>query len=131
MPDSARTSPLSAARDLWKSIAQRQIVKNYGVLMFFLVLIVVSAFFTPNFLAMGTLVNTLGQAFPVMLVALGMTLVMSSGGIDISVGAIMAISGAVSVRLYISDAGLVPSVGAGILAGGLCGQLPLAEPVGD
>jgi len=121
MPNSAGTSPLSVARDLWNSIAQRQIVKNYGTLMFFLLLIAVSAFFTPNFLSMGTLTNTLVQAFPVMLVALGMTLVMSSGGIDISVGAIMAISGAVSARLYTSNTGMVPSVAGGILAGGLCG----------
>ncbi len=121
MPDSAGTSGSSAARDLWKSIAWSRILKNYGTLIFFLLLIVISAFFTPNFLSMEVLTSTLTQAFPVMLVALGMTLVMSSGGIDISVGAIMAISAAVSVRLYIAEAGLVTSVGAGILAGGLCG----------
>ena len=121
MPNSAGTSPRSVAGDLWKSIARRQIVKNNGTLVFFLLLIAVSAFFTPNFLSMDTLTNTLVQAFPVMLVGLGMTLVMSSGGIDISVGAIMAISGAVSARIYVADAGVAPAVAGGILSGGLCG----------
>ena len=72
-------------------------------------------------LLVGTLENTLVQAFPMMLVALGMTLVISSGGIDISVGAIMAISGAVSARLYASGFGLAPSIGCGIAAAALCG----------
>ena len=121
MANNAKSSTPSAVGDFHRTLRKMKLVKNYGVLVFFLLLIAVSACFTPNFLAMGTLVNTLGQAFPVMLVALGMTLVMSSGGIDISVGAIMAISGAVAARLYTSNAGLVPSVAGGILAGGLCG----------
>ena len=121
MRNSAETSSLSVAGGLWKYIARREIVKNYGILLFLVLLIAISASFTPNFLAMGTLVNTLVQAFPIMLVALGMTLVMSSGGIDISVGAVMAISASVSARLYTSNVGLVPSLAAGILAAGLCG----------
>jgi ribose/xylose/arabinose/galactoside ABC-type transport system permease subunit len=89
--------------------------------MFFLLLLAVTAWFTPGFFSLGTLDNVLVQAFPVMLVALGMTMVMSSGGIDISVGAVMAISGAVTARLYIADAGLVPAIAGGMLAGGFCG----------
>ena len=50
-----------------------------------------------------------------MLVALGMTLVISSGGIDISVGAIMAVSAAVLARCYTADLGWAASVGCGIL----------------
>jgi len=118
MPNSANTSALSA---LWGAISQRQNVRNYGVWVFFLLSLAITAWFTPGFLSWGTLDNTLIQAFPVLLVALGMTMVMSSGGIDISVGAIMAIAGAVSGRLYTSNAGLAPSVAGGILAGGLCG----------
>jgi ribose/xylose/arabinose/galactoside ABC-type transport system permease subunit len=102
-------------------MAQRQNVRNYGIWIFFLLSLAITAWFTPGFLSLGTLDNTLVQAFPVMLVALGMTMVMSSGGIDISVGAIMAIAGAVTARLYASNAGLAPSVAGGMLAGGLCG----------
>jgi len=98
-------------------------VKNYGVLFFFLLLIVLNAFFTPNFFDAGTLDKTLRQVFPIMLVALGMTLVISSGGIDISVGAIMAVSAAVSAKLYTAEVGLIPSVCCGVLAAGLCGLL--------
>lgn len=44
----------------------------------------------------GSLVDILNRAAPVILLALGMTLVIATGGVDLSVGAIMAIAGAIS-----------------------------------
>ena len=44
----------------------------------------------------GSLVDILNRAAPVMLLALGMTLVIATGGVDLSVGAIMAIAGAIA-----------------------------------
>lgn len=119
--DSNPDSSTAPSAGLLKSIARMDLVRNYGAAFFFLLLITLSALITPNFLSMGTLENTLVQVFSVMLVALGMTLVISSGGIDISVGAIMVISAAVLARLYTSGVGLAPSVGCGIGAAALCG----------
>jgi len=121
MGSSAKPPTPSTLGSFARSLRQSRFVKNYGTLIVFLLLIGVSACFTPGFLSAGTLENTLFQGFAVMLVALGMTLVMSSGGIDISVGSIMAVSAAVAARLYDADTGLVPSIAAGILAAGLCG----------
>jgi galactofuranose transport system permease protein len=47
----------------------------------------------------GSVVDILNRAAPVMLLALGMTLVIATGGIDLSVGAIMAIAGACAALL--------------------------------
>lgn len=47
----------------------------------------------------GTLVDILNQGSKVMLLALGMTLVIATGGIDLSVGSLMAISGALAAVL--------------------------------
>jgi galactofuranose transport system permease protein len=129
LPRSATTSTSPAANGgLLGTIGGREIVRRQGAVVFLLVLVVLNAFITPNFFSRGTLVNTLVQAFPIMLVALGMTMVISSGGIDISVGAIMAIAGVVATRLFTSEMacfnsglGLALSVGCGIVAGGLCG----------
>jgi simple sugar transport system permease protein len=60
--------------------------------------------FTPGFFAIhirnghlyGSLVSILIFGTPLMLVALGMTLVIATGGIDLSVGAVMAIAGAIA-----------------------------------
>jgi galactofuranose transport system permease protein len=66
-------------------------------------LLAVNAAFNPNFLHLawrdghlyGSLVDILNRAAPLMLVALGMTLVIATRGIDISVGATVAIAAAI------------------------------------
>ena len=63
-----------------------------------------NALFTPGFYAFRTidghldnhLVDILRHGSQVMILAMGMTLVIATGGVDLSVGAIMAISGAVA-----------------------------------
>lgn len=60
--------------------------------------------FTPGFFTVtvmdghlfGSLVDIVNHSVPTMLVALGMTLVIATGGIDLSVGAIIAITGALA-----------------------------------
>lgn len=51
----------------------------------------------------GSLVDIMNRGAPVMLIAIGMTLVYATGGVDLSVGAIMAISGALSAQLIRPD----------------------------
>jgi ribose transport system permease protein len=63
-------------------------------------LVLFNLFFTTNFATAGTILGLLSQATFVLLVALGLTLVIGTGGIDLSVGAIMAIASAV-VPLYL------------------------------
>ncbi|HYJ40221.1 MAG TPA: ABC transporter permease [Steroidobacteraceae bacterium] len=66
-------------------------------------LLVASSLFNPSFLALtwrdghlyGSVVDILNRAAPLMVVSLGMTLVIAVRGLDISVGAVVAISAAV------------------------------------
>src|SRR5690606_30291955 len=44
----------------------------------------------------GSLIDILNYGSPLMLVAIGMTLVIATGGIDLSVGSLVAISGAIA-----------------------------------
>jgi simple sugar transport system permease protein len=70
----------------------------------------------------GSLVDILNRAAPVMLLALGMTLVIATGGVDLSVGAVMAVSGAIAA-LLVAQAGypvlavIGIALGASLLAG--------------
>lgn len=71
------------------------------------VLLVFNALFTPGFFHIevrdgrlfGSLVDVLNRGTPVMLTSLGMTLVIATAGIDLSVGAVMAIAGTVAAAL--------------------------------
>ena len=62
----------------------------------------------------GTPIDILNQGAKVMVLAIGMTLVIATGGIDISVGAVMAIAGAIAALLIsLLDAGSFPGAAMG------------------
>ncbi len=76
-----------------------------------LALIVVNTIARPSFIGItvqggqlyGPLIDILRNSAPLMLVALGMTVVIATRGIDLSVGAIMAVSGAVALTIIESS----------------------------
>lgn len=64
-----------------------------------------NAFFTTNFLTIATLRVNLTQVATIVIVAIGMTFVIATGGIDLSVGALMAIAGALAAKIFLSTWG--------------------------
>jgi ribose/xylose/arabinose/galactoside ABC-type transport system permease subunit len=69
---------------------------TYGALIALILLVVSNAIFTANFATASNLWNVLLQVSTVLIVAVGMTLVIATGGVDLSVGSSMAISAAVA-----------------------------------
>ena len=75
------------------------------------VLLAINAITQPRFMKItvrdgelyGALIDILRNSAPLMLVALGMTIVIATRGIDLSVGAIMAVSGAVGLTIIDSS----------------------------
>ncbi len=98
---------------------------TYGALAALVFLVVANVVLTPNFAAFDNLRNILVQATPTMLVAIGMTFVIATGGIDLSVGSIMAIASAVAANALdygagtALAAGLVVATGLGVFNGAL------------
>ncbi|MBO3741667.1 ABC transporter permease [Actinoplanes sp. NEAU-H7] len=88
------------------------------------VLLVINMFTSRQFVTVqdghlfGTLIDILRNSAPLILVGLGMTLVISTGGIDLSVGSVMAISAAVAC-LLIQDLDDQNSVGPVLLIIGI------------
>lgn len=86
------------------------------------VLFVILSFLAPNFLTPRNLVNVLDQVTVLGILALGATAVIITGGIDLSVGAVLALS--VMVLGWLSHDGGWPlwlSMVACVIAGGLAG----------
>jgi galactofuranose transport system permease protein len=75
-------------------------ISRYGTLVAFLLLVLFNVAFTPNFLSWQTLAVNLTQVATVVIVAVGMTLVIATGGIDLSVGSVMAIAGALAPMIF-------------------------------
>lgn len=69
----------------------------------------------------GSLVDVLNRGAPVAILAIGMTPVIATRGVDLSVGAIMAVAGAVAATLVVSGFPVWVVVPGALLVGLLCG----------
>jgi ribose/xylose/arabinose/galactoside ABC-type transport system permease subunit len=97
--DSARTADKAAGTS-----DARFKFDNLGLTLALLALVVLFAFINPRFATISNLINVLTQASTYIIVAIGMTFVITKGGIDLSVGAAMALSTCVTFALL--DGGL-------------------------
>ncbi len=107
--------------------------QTYGVLGAVVVLIIFNLVTTPRFLTLSGLTEAINvnliQVAPIAIVAAGMTLVIATGGIDLSVGSVMAIAGAVAPLIFLSTIpplnnpviGITLGIIIPILIAGLCG----------
>jgi ribose/xylose/arabinose/galactoside ABC-type transport system permease subunit len=114
----AERGPFGAARAFgW--------ARDHGVYVAFAALVLFNVIFTTNFATTATLFNLLIQVAPVLIVSLGMALVIGTEGIDLSVGAVMAIAAAI-VPLYLGygwPVAVLIALVVGTLAGALNGSL--------
>lgn len=98
--------------------AALDLLRRHGALLALALLLLFNLAATPNFATWQTLNVNLTQVATVAIVATGMTLVIASGGIDLSVGSLMAIAGAIAPLVFLGPlataAGLPAAVAAGI-----------------
>ncbi len=119
-----------------RNILKKLIFSKMFLPLFSLALLLLfNLFFTPDFLSLefrdgqlyGRLIDILNRASILIVLSLGMTLVIATGGIDISQGSVMAISGAVCGYLIggsgsgVANMPLAISVLAAILVCAVCG----------
>jgi ribose/xylose/arabinose/galactoside ABC-type transport system permease subunit len=92
---------------------------TYGALAALVVLVLLNVIFTANFASTRTLWNLLLQTANVIIVSVGMTFVIATGGVDLSVGATMAIASTVAVLAmpYGAGAAVAAALGVGLLVG--------------
>lgn len=79
-----------------------------SILAFFLACLVVFSLGSENFLTLGNVLNVLRQAAPILVVAVAMTFVIVTGGIDLSVGSLVALVNAVCAILLAAGLPWVP-----------------------
>ncbi|MCO6051579.1 ABC transporter permease [Mesorhizobium sp. RP14(2022)] len=71
----------------------------------------------------GSVVDVFNRGAPVMILAIGMTMVIASRGVDLSVGAVMAMAGATAATMTVAGYPLVAVLAAALVVGLLCGLL--------
>lgn len=95
-------------------------ISNNSTLLVFIAMLIVAGQLSDRFYSVDNVTNVLRQSVPLGLAALGMLFVILTGGIDLSVGSIMALVSVV-VALLIPEVGLWPALLGGVAVGTLIG----------
>ena len=100
-------------------------MKKTGIFWVLIVLIVIMSFANNAFLTPRNLLNVAKQTSITAIIGVGMTFVLIIGGIDLSVGSVMALAGTLAAATAVADKGIPIAVTilVGIAIGSACGLL--------
>lgn len=122
--DSVTALPATEAEPRKEDTSTRRILQfvgRYGIVLALLGLSAISALASPYFLTITNLFNVTLQASVILIVAVGMTFVITLGGIDLSVGSIVALAGMVTADILVHGWGVIAAVIGGMAVGAACG----------
>jgi len=121
-PEAFTTGSPMSRRVIFSSIEENSFMGQSKLLSRLIILVLLGlliSLLSPTFLKWENFLNIVRQAAILNILGIGMTLVILSGGIDLSNGAVLALSSCVSA-IYLKEGGSI-AVGIGIaLAIGLC-----------
>lgn len=97
--------------------------RQFGTFIGLIGIIIFFWAWTPYFLTVSNILNIAQQTTINAVIAVGLTFVIITAGIDLSVGSIMAFAGVVMASLLKADQPMIIAISIGLLAGGLCGLI--------
>ncbi len=100
------------------------VIKSWGLAIALIVISVALSFAMPNFLTVSNLINVVRQISINGILAVGVTFVLLTGGVDLSLGSLIALTGVVAACVaHPSQYPVVVPVALGVLAGTACGAI--------
>jgi ribose transport system permease protein len=106
-------------KPMTRNVVYSDLVNKFGLLAGFIILLVIMSILSPVFLTEVNLINILRQVTVVGVISVGMTFAVIAAGIDLSVGATLALSGIVLVSMQ--SEGAFVAIAVALLAGIACG----------
>ncbi|GIU49210.1 ribose ABC transporter permease [Shewanella sairae] len=110
------------AQPFYKRINKEWLIENKSLIALFSLIFVVSLL-SPNFLTVDNLLNILRQTSVNAIIAVGMTIVILTAGIDLSVGSVLALSGAIVATLIGMDVPVMVALPVALIAGAALGAI--------
>jgi ribose transport system permease protein len=122
MATEATTTPATLAAAKRKELT-RSLIELAGMLPVLIVICILFALLTPNFLTQNNIVNVVRQASINIVLAAGMTFVILTGGIDLAVGSVLGFTAVIAVVVSLIPAFSWAAAPVALLAGALVGVL--------
>lgn len=117
------SKPQSASQVVRNAWERLLVDPTLGVISLLLIFALIAAFALPVFYTGNNIYNLVGTSITVMILSIGMTVVLISGGIDLSVGAVMALCAGVATTVIKMGAPLSAAFVAAIIVGIAAGLL--------
>lgn len=99
----------------------KDLLVKYKSLIGLLLLVIIVSILSPTFLTLPNLLNVFRQTSINAVIAAGMTFVILTGGIDLSVGSILAFSGAIAASMLASGSSVITATIVAVVIGALSG----------
>lgn len=119
---SVQTGPGGKAKEILRFLWM-----EYSVLFALILLIVIASILNPRFLIPQNLINILRQVSVIGIVAMGMTVIIISGGFDLSVGSVLAMAGVIGMSAMNASGsisvGLITTIAVTLTTGAIIGLL--------
>ncbi len=90
---------------------------KYGTIAFFIGLVIFFTIKSPRFMSLANISNVLRQMSVVGIATVGMTMIIITGGIDLSIGSVVALSSVILAKLLVSGMSIIPAIIITLLAG--------------
>lgn len=119
---STRTMTNKTSDNRKKLLSKEWLIEQKSLIAL-LFLVVVVSFLNPNFFTVDNLLNILRQTSVNAIIAVGMTLVILTAGIDLSVGSVLALCGAFAATLVAMEVPVLVAVPTALLAGAALGAI--------
>lgn len=119
---STRTMTNTTSDNRKKLLSKEWLIEQKSLIAL-LFLVVVVSFLNPNFFTVDNLLNILRQTSVNAIIAVGMTLVILTAGIDLSVGSVLALCGAFAATLVAMEVPVLIAVPTALLAGAALGAI--------
>lgn len=104
---------------LSKERGSSEMIRKYGLVLILLLAVIFLSVVSDAFMTFTNIMNVLRQVSIIGILAIGMTFIILTAGIDLSIGSLMAVSAVIAASIVSFDPGLtVLAVAAGMLAGG-------------
>lgn len=98
-------------------------IEGVSITLALILVIALLGLLNPAFLSTDNLSAIIVQSMFVLIIAVGMTFVLTAGAIDLSVGSVLGLSGGVTMLCFTFGFATLPAVLAGLAVGALCGLI--------
>lgn len=114
---------MHSVKSFYKKISENRLIKALGPFSVLIVITLIFSILTPTFRTLGNLTSVGLSASVYVILAMGMTFVIISGGIDLSLGSIVGLAGAFCCMLLKMQMPVWAAALGGMLMGMMCGAI--------